>query len=122
MKKLIYILTLIVCFSCSKEKDYHTIVKGTVSNAENNDYIEGYSMVIREQIAELFSWSSTLEVIRTDNKGRFEFSFEARKNYIYSIVSVDNTYFEELVYTSIVVGKTNEFNFKVNPVTINSNK
>lgn len=107
MKKLIFFLTLISIFSCSKErKDYNTVVKGTVSNAENNAYIADYSLTIKEQKAELFSWSNNLETLKTDSLGRFEFKFEARENYIYALVSADNIDFAEIYYTSIVVGKT----------------
>ena len=115
IQKLIYFLILVVTFSCSKKNEFYTIVKGTVSNAENDALIEGYNLTIRESPATLFSWSSNLVVLTSDNKGEFEYSFEARKDYVYHIVSVDNPNYSEIIVTSIVVGKTNEFNFKVNP-------
>ncbi len=119
MKKLLYLILLISIYSC--EKDYYTVVKGKVSNSETGDQIQGYILEIREMENEWFAWSYHFETLIADNNGEFGFSFEAEKDMIYSIRSVDNIEYTEIISKSIKVGETNKFNFEVKPDTSKTN-
>jgi len=128
IKIILFISLSILTFpfsSCEEDnEDPITIVKGTVSDSQTNELINGYTIRIYEDLPDYINrWSGDpitnskiIESVITNAQGEFFYEFEAKEEPKYYIRSIENVDYSGISNTTINANKINSYDFKVDPV------